>query len=52
MPFLLRDGKDATDALRAFGDFSDGYQVTAVRTPWFRRSATQAPPGDAWGRSE
>jgi uncharacterized protein (DUF934 family) len=50
--FVLRDGKDAGDALLAFGDFSDGYQITAVRTPWFRRSAAQTPPGDAWGRSE
>ena len=38
--------------LRAFRDFSDGYQITAVRTPWFRRRAAQTPPGDAWGRSE
>ena len=50
--FGVRDDKDAADALRAFRDFSDGYQVTAVRTPWFRRRAAQTPPGDAWGRSE
>ena len=50
--FALRDDKDAEDALRGFRDFRDGYQSTAVRTPWFRRRASQTPPGDAWGRSE
>ncbi|HQR11679.1 MAG TPA: DUF934 domain-containing protein [Casimicrobiaceae bacterium] len=41
--FLLRDGKDARDALASLRDFSDGYQVTHRRTPWFRRSGTAAP---------
>jgi len=50
--FAVREGKDVDNALRAFKDFSDGYQITAVRTPWFRRRAAQTPPGDAWGRSE
>ena len=50
--FALRDDKDAEDALRGFRDFRDGYQVTAIRTPWFRRHAAQTPPGDAWGRRE
>jgi len=50
--FALRDDKDAEDALRGFRDFRDGYQATAIRTPWFRRRAAQAPPGDAWGRRE
>jgi uncharacterized protein (DUF934 family) len=38
--FTLRDGKDAEDALRSLRDFSDGYQRTNRRTPWFRRSGT------------
>jgi uncharacterized protein (DUF934 family) len=41
--FTLRDGKDAQDALRSLRDFSDGYQLTNRRTPWFRRSGTDAP---------
>jgi uncharacterized protein (DUF934 family) len=35
--FLVPDGKDAQVALRGLADFSDGYQRTQVRTPWFRR---------------
>jgi len=42
--FAVRDDKDAGDALAGLRDFSDGYQVTAQRTPWFRRRA------DAVGR--
>jgi uncharacterized protein (DUF934 family) len=41
--FLLRDGKDAQDALASLRDFTDGYQVTNRRTPWFRRSDTDVP---------
>ena len=41
--FLLRDGKDAQDALASLRDFTDGYQVTNRRTPWFRRSDTDIP---------
>ena len=41
--FVLRDGKDAQDALQSLRDFSDGYQLTNRRTPWFRRSGTDAP---------
>ena len=41
--FLLRDGKDAQDALASLRDFTDGYQVTNRRTPWFRRSDTDLP---------
>jgi uncharacterized protein (DUF934 family) len=37
--FVLRDGKDAHDALASLRDFTDGYQMTARRTPWFRRSS-------------
>ncbi len=35
--FSLREGKDARAALAGFADFSDGYQLSALRTPWFRR---------------
>jgi uncharacterized protein (DUF934 family) len=41
--FLLRDGKDAQDALASLRDFTDGYQATARRTPWFRRAGRAAP---------
>jgi uncharacterized protein (DUF934 family) len=41
--FLLPDPKDAQDALRSLRDFSDGYQLTNRRTPWFRRSRTDEP---------
>jgi len=37
--FAIRDGKDARDALAGLGDFSDGYQLTEARLPWFRRRA-------------
>jgi uncharacterized protein (DUF934 family) len=40
--FVLRDGKDAQDALASLRDFTDGYQATACRTPWFRRSGVTA----------
>jgi uncharacterized protein (DUF934 family) len=46
--FAIRDGKDAVDALGSLDDFSDGYQLTQQRTPWFRRRAAAAHPGDAW----
>jgi uncharacterized protein (DUF934 family) len=42
--FVVRDSKDAQDALRSFRDFSDGYQLTNRRTPWFRRSGHEARP--------
>jgi uncharacterized protein (DUF934 family) len=41
--YLLRDGKDAQAALASLRDFSDGYQATNRRTPWFRRSDTDLP---------
>jgi len=41
--YVLRDGKDAQDALASLHDFTDGYQATARRTPWFRRSGVAAP---------
>jgi uncharacterized protein (DUF934 family) len=37
--FLSPDGKDAADALHGLRDFSDGYQATATRVPWFHRRA-------------
>jgi len=36
--FLVRDGKDAQAALESLRDFTDGYQLTNRRTPWFRRA--------------
>ncbi|HVO90162.1 MAG TPA: DUF934 domain-containing protein [Casimicrobiaceae bacterium] len=35
--FVIREDRDAQDALEALSDFSDGYQLTQRRTPWFRR---------------
>jgi uncharacterized protein (DUF934 family) len=43
--FLVRDGKDAQDALQSLRDFTDGYQITNRRTPWFRRSGVVAATG-------
>ena len=38
--FLLREGEDPEEALRALDDFSEAYQATAVRPiPLFRRRA-------------
>src|SRR4051812_26773228 len=33
--FVLAPGKSLEDALSGFADFSDGYQRTVRRTPWF-----------------
>ena len=44
--FMLRDGKDAQDALASLHDFSDGYQQTNRRTPWFRRSGVVGSASD------
>ena len=46
--FLIPDGRDADAALDGFVDFSDGYQATAAREPWFRRRQAAATPGDVW----
>lgn len=35
--FALAGDSDARGALESLRDFSDGYQVTQARTPWFRR---------------
>lgn len=40
--FALPEGGDAASALAGLADFSDGYQLTQVRTPWFRRRAGAA----------
>ena len=40
--FVIRDGKSAQDALAGLDDFTDGYQLTQQRTPWFRRRASGA----------
>jgi uncharacterized protein (DUF934 family) len=39
----VRDGNDQRSMLAALRDFSDGYQLTNRRTPWFRRSDTDVP---------
>ncbi len=45
--FLIPDGKGVDDALLGFNDFSDGYQATATRVPWFHRRRA-AFVSDAW----
>lgn len=35
--FALRDDRSADDALAGLAVFSDGYQLTHARVPWFRR---------------
>lgn len=37
--FVLAEGRDPHDALASLADFTDGYQLTQLRTPWFRRRA-------------
>ncbi|MFO1305661.1 MAG: DUF934 domain-containing protein [Burkholderiales bacterium] len=37
--FEVAQGRDADAALAGLRDFSDGYQATQARTPWFRRRA-------------
>jgi uncharacterized protein (DUF934 family) len=44
--FVIPDARDAEDALRGLADFSDGYQATAVRAPWFKRRRGDESPGD------
>ena len=50
--FLIREDKDVEDALAGLAVFSDGYQLTHRRTPWFRRRTEAAAPAhraaDAW----
>jgi uncharacterized protein (DUF934 family) len=45
--FALSAGKDPDAALMGLADFSDGYQSTCRRTPWFRRRAASAAPANA-----
>jgi uncharacterized protein (DUF934 family) len=35
--FALTEERDLDAALAGLRDFSDGYQITQARTPWFRR---------------
>ncbi len=47
--FLLRDDQDPAEALTAFGDFSDAYQVSVARPlPLFRRRFLVSPDGMEW----
>ena len=41
--FELPEAADILSALRGLADFSDGYQLTQARTPWFRRRNERAP---------
>jgi uncharacterized protein (DUF934 family) len=40
--FSIRSDRSVEDALAGLAVFSDGYQSTTLRTPWFRRRATAA----------
>jgi uncharacterized protein (DUF934 family) len=42
--FAVREDHDIGSALASLADFTDGYQSTSARTPWFRRRATQGSP--------
>ncbi|HEY3178910.1 MAG TPA: DUF934 domain-containing protein [Casimicrobiaceae bacterium] len=49
--FAIRADRGVDDALAGLAAFSDGYQLTNARTPWFRRRAearanTTDPPGE------
>jgi uncharacterized protein (DUF934 family) len=35
--FVIRDDRSASEALAGLSAFSDGYQLTNARIPWFRR---------------
>lgn len=39
--FAVRADRGLEDAVAALADFTDGYQATTLRTPWFRRRAAQ-----------
>ena len=43
--FVLREGSHPQSALSSLRDFSDGYQLTNRRTPWFRRSGVVPETG-------
>lgn len=42
--FAMASGRDEVAALASLADFTDGYQLTQLRTPWFRRRAALATP--------
>jgi len=44
--FGLPDGRSADDALAGLSVFTDGYQLTHARTPWFRRREAAVGRGD------
>jgi uncharacterized protein (DUF934 family) len=44
---LIPDAKSADEVLTGLADFTDGYQATFARTPWFRRRGRVAPPSPA-----
>jgi uncharacterized protein (DUF934 family) len=37
--YVVRDDRSAEDVLAGLAAFSDGYQLTHARTPWFQRRA-------------
>jgi uncharacterized protein (DUF934 family) len=41
--FALPDDQDAVAALEGLRNFSDGYQSTQLRAPWFRSRVADAP---------
>jgi len=41
--YAIAEGRDIDAALSGLRDFSDGYQATNARTPWFRRRDAQGP---------
>lgn len=42
--FAVREDRDIEAALASLADFTDGYQSTSVRAPWFRRRTAQESP--------
>ena len=42
--FAIREDRKLEDALTGLAAFSDGYQLTNTRTPWFRRRAEARAP--------
>jgi len=44
--FVIRADRNPAEALAGLRDFSDGYQLSNLRTPWFRRRADSAGTRD------
>ena len=44
--FAIRSDRSAQSALAGLEAFSDGYQLTNARTPWFRRRLAHAPTAE------